>query len=106
MGEYAGCAEGVSIHDSTHPLTGSDDNYNARPMVTKPIVIGRNVWIGAKATILHGVTIGDNTVIGAHALVTKDIPANALVVGIPARVVRVIEPQEAESEPAASLARH
>ena len=52
------------------------------------IVIGRNVWIGANATVLPGVTIGDNAVIGAASVVTKDVPANAVVVGSPARVVR------------------
>jgi acetyltransferase-like isoleucine patch superfamily enzyme len=54
------------------------------------IVIGRNVWIGANATVLPGVTIGDNAVIGAASVVTKDVPANAVVVGSPARVVRSV----------------
>ena len=53
-----------------------------------PIVIGRNVWIGANVTVLPGVTIGDNAVIGAAALVTKDVPANSIAVGSPARVIR------------------
>ena len=53
-----------------------------------PIIIGRNVWIGANVTVLPGVTIGDNSVIGAAALVTKDVPANSIAVGSPARVIR------------------
>ena len=53
-----------------------------------PIVIGRNVWIGENARICKGVTIGDNCVIGAGAIVTKDIPANCVAVGNPARVVK------------------
>ena len=53
-----------------------------------PIVIGRNVWIGENARICKGVTIGDNCVIGAGAVVTKDIPANCVAVGNPARVVK------------------
>ena len=53
-----------------------------------PIIIGRNVWIGANVTVLPGVTIGDNAVIGAAALVTKDVPANSIAVGSPARVIR------------------
>ncbi len=55
-----------------------------------PIHIGRNVWIGAGAVILPGVTIGDNSVIGAGSIVTKDIPANAVAYGNPCRVIREI----------------
>ncbi len=53
-----------------------------------PIVIGRNVWIGSNATVLPGVTIGDNSVVAAASVVTKDVPENSVVVGSPARVVR------------------
>ena len=53
-----------------------------------PIVIGRNVWIGANATILPGVTIGDNAVVAAASVVTRDVPSDSIVVGSPARVVR------------------
>ncbi|HWV49805.1 MAG TPA: DapH/DapD/GlmU-related protein [Microbacterium sp.] len=55
-----------------------------------PIVIGRNVWIGANVTVLPGVTIGDNAVVAAASVVTKDVPENTVVVGSPARVVRTI----------------
>ena len=55
-----------------------------------PIVLGRNVWIGANVTILPGVRIGDNAVVAAAAVVTKDVPADAVVVGAPARVVRSV----------------
>ena len=55
-----------------------------------PIVLGKNVWIGSNATILQGVTIGDNAVIGAGAVVTGDIPADTVAVGMPARVVKHI----------------
>ena len=53
-----------------------------------PIVVGRNVWIGANATILPGVTIGDNAVVAAASVVTRDVPSDSIVVGSPARVVR------------------
>ena len=53
-------------------------------------VLGKNVWVGSNATILQGVTIGDNSVIGAGAVVTGDIPANTVAVGVPAKVVRDI----------------
>lgn len=55
-----------------------------------PVVIGRNVWIGSNATILPGVTIGDNAVVAAASVVTKDVPAASIVVGSPARVVRSV----------------
>ncbi len=55
-----------------------------------PIVIGRNVWIGSNATVLPGVTIGDNAVVAAASVVTKDVPENTVVVGSPARVVRTL----------------
>jgi acetyltransferase-like isoleucine patch superfamily enzyme len=55
---------------------------------TKPIVIEQNVWIAAAVTILGGVTIGENSVVGAGAVVTKDVPANSFVAGVPAKVIR------------------
>lgn len=55
-----------------------------------PVAIGRNVWIGANATILAGVTIGDDAVVAAASVVTKNVPAQAIVVGSPARVVRSV----------------
>jgi galactoside O-acetyltransferase len=55
-----------------------------------PVRIGRNVWIGSSVQILPGVTIGDNSVIGAGSVVTNDIPANVVALGIPCRAVREI----------------
>jgi acetyltransferase-like isoleucine patch superfamily enzyme len=60
-------------------------------MTSAPIRIGRNVWIGGKATITKGVTIGDNAIIGANAVVTHDVPMNAVAVGVPARVIKIRE---------------
>ncbi len=59
-------------------------------LIPKPIHIGKNVWIGSNSTILAGVTIGNHAVIGAGSVVTKDIPANMIAVGSPARVIRSI----------------
>lgn len=58
-------------------------------MVPAPVVIGRKVWLGAAVTVLPGVTIGDDAVVGAGAVVTKDVPANAIVAGVPARLIRM-----------------
>lgn len=56
-----------------------------------PVVIGENVWIGSSATILPGVTIGDNAVVAAGAVVTKDVPKNTVVAGVPAKVIKKID---------------
>lgn len=55
-----------------------------------PIIIGKNVWVGASATLLPGITIGDNAIIAAGAVVTKSVPANTIVAGVPAKVVRML----------------
>ena len=55
-----------------------------------PIVLGKNVWIGSNATVLQGVTIGDNAVVGAGAVVTKDVAANTVVDGVPAKFIKYI----------------
>lgn len=59
-----------------------------------PIVLGRNVWIGSNATILSGVTIGDNAIVGAGAVVTHDVPADTIVGGVPARLIKKIASTE------------
>ncbi|WP_042147819.1 sugar O-acetyltransferase [Paucisalibacillus sp. EB02] len=56
-----------------------------------PVVIGENVWIGSNATILPGVTIGDNSVVAAGAVVTKDVPENTVVAGVPAKVIKKVD---------------
>ncbi|MBN7797885.1 acyltransferase [Parahaliea mediterranea] len=58
-----------------------------------PVHIGRNVWLGDHATVLKGVTIGDNTVVAARAVVTRDVPANVVVAGNPAKVVKELDPE-------------
>ncbi len=63
-----------------------------------PVVIGKNVWIGSNATILPGVAIGDNSVIAAGAVVTKDVPENTVVAGVPAKVIKNINEGVDKSE--------
>ena len=65
-------------------------------MLPAPIRLGRRVWIGAHATILPGVTIGDNAIVAAGAVVTKDVPANVIVGGVPAAILKKIEDGEQE----------
>jgi len=75
-----------------HPL----DPDNRKAMIVKPIVIRRNAWIGAGATILPGVTVGENSIVAAGAIVSKDVPENTVVAGIPAKVVKHIQPNDIE----------
>lgn len=84
----------VTICDNNHGDT-SYDSVKLPPLERKmtsngPIIIGNNVWIGDKVTILSGVKIGDNTIIGSNSVVTKDIPAMSVAAGIPARVIKTI----------------
>ncbi len=76
----------VNLTSETHPL----DPANRGTVIPKPIVIRRNAWIGAAATILPGVTIGENAIVAAGAVVSRDVPANAIVAGIPAKVVKTV----------------
>ncbi|MER6033969.1 sugar O-acetyltransferase [Streptomyces sp. NPDC001835] len=86
IGEDCQIGPNVQLLTPTHPLEPQPrrDKLEA----ARPIVIGDNVWIGGGAIVLPGVTIGDNSVVGAGAVVTKDVPANVVAVGNPARVVR------------------
>lgn len=87
---------GVTIGDDAligHNVTLSTLNHDLDPAKRKdmrpaPIVIGKNVWIGAGSTVLPGVTVGDSAVVAAGAVVTKDVPENTVVAGVPARVVK------------------
>jgi acetyltransferase-like isoleucine patch superfamily enzyme len=90
LGDDVMLGPGVRLVSSGHPL----DPARRRHQVTAaPIVVGRNVWVGAGATVLQGVTIGDDAVVAAGAVVTHDVPPAVLVAGVPARVVKpVVEP--------------
>jgi len=76
----------VNLISENHPL----DPVTRRGMLCKPIVIKRNAWIGAGATILPGVTVGENSVVAAGAVVSKDVPDNIIVGGVPAKVIKSI----------------
>ena len=80
-------APGVYIVDSNHGIK-KGILMRKQPMVSKPVLIGNDVWIGAGAKILAGVKIGDGSIIGTGAVVTKDIPANSIAAGVPARVIK------------------
>lgn len=83
-----GCQIGHNVVFATlnHGIA-PEDRQNTYPA---PIVLGRNVWVGSNSTILQGVTIGDNAIIAAGAVVTKDVPADTIVGGVPAKFIKKI----------------
>ena len=89
-------AGGITIGDGTligHGSTVVTLNHGNDParradMTPAPVVIGRKVWLGASVTVVPGVTIGDGAIVGAGAVVTRDVPADTIVAGVPAKVVR------------------
>ncbi len=87
IGDEVMIGPNVSLITSGHPVAPSE---RREYVVAKPIAIGKGVWIGAGATIIGGVTVGENAVAAAGSVVTKDVPANTLVGGNPARVIRSI----------------
>lgn len=81
-------AELVSVRDHDHRFADPERPIRTQGATVAAVHIGDDVWIGSKATIMKGVTIGDHAVVGANAVVTKDVPAWAIVAGIPATVLR------------------
>lgn len=77
-------SHGSFTEDASAPDVAPDD----RPLVTKPTAIGNNVWVGEGVCVMPGVTIGDGCTIGANSVVTKSVPANTVVAGVPARAIR------------------
>ena len=92
IGDDVQIGPNVQLLTPTHPV--DPDLRRAKWEAGQPITIGDNVWLGGGAIVLAGVTIGDNTVVGAGAVVTRDLSANVVAVGNPARVVRTLEVRE------------
>lgn len=88
IGEDCQIGPNVQLLTATHPVDPVP--RRARLEGSSPITIGNNVWLGGGVIVCPGVTIGDNSVIGAGAVVTKDIPADVVAVGNPARVIRAV----------------
>ena len=98
IGDDTLIAGNVQIYDNiSHPLSPErrlrHDAFTLEE--SSPVVIGKNCWIGNQAIIMRGVTIGDNSIVAAGAIVTKSVPPNVLVAGNPARVIKSIEDQPA-----------
>jgi acetyltransferase-like isoleucine patch superfamily enzyme len=91
IGEQCIVADRVMLIDFDHNVAEVERPIRVQGIYKRDVRVGNNVWIGHGAQILRGVTIGDNAIIGASAVVSKDVPANAVVAGVPARIIRVRE---------------
>ena len=101
IGDNVFIGTGVSLVTPVHPLLSAERNMyeNERGVMTdreyaKPIVIGSNCWIASNVTICGGVTVGDNTVIGAGSVVTRDLPSGVFAAGNPCRVIRKLTKED------------
>ncbi len=97
IGDDVMCGPNVSLYTALHPLDHKQRNYRRRESgelydleYAKPVTIGKNCWLAGGVTVLPGVTIGEGCVIGAGSVVARDIPAHALAVGNPCRVIKML----------------
>lgn len=89
IGDDVLIAAGVLISTQNHGMDPeSERSYQRQPLTSAPVHIGNGCWIGERAVILPGVTIGEKSIIGANSVVTRDIPAYSIAVGMPAKVVK------------------
>ncbi|MGH2838573.1 MAG: acyltransferase [Thermoleophilaceae bacterium] len=99
IGRECVIADRVMLIDFDHGTVEVERPIRLQGIYKRDVRVGHNVWIGYGACILRGVTVGDNAVIGTNSVVTKDVPANAVVGGVPARVLRMRdEPKEMRFE--------
>ena len=90
IGNHVNLAQGITVTALNHNFEDASKRIDEQGISTKPVVIGDDVWIGANAVILPGVTIGSHCVVAAGAVVTKDVPDNCVVGGVPAKVIKKI----------------
>ena len=95
IGEQCVIADRAMFIDFDHGVVEVERPIRVQGIYKRDVEVGNNVWIGYGACILRGVRVGDNAIVGTNSVVTRDVPANAVVAGIPARVIRM---REAPSE--------
>ena len=88
IGHHVNLAQGITVTALNHNFADTNRRIDEQGISTRPVVIGDDVWIGANAVILPGVTIGRHVVVAAGAVVTKDVPDSCVVAGIPAKVIK------------------
>lgn len=91
IGEQCVIADRAMFIDFDHGMVEVERPIRLQGIYKRDVVIGANVWVGYGAAFLRGVTVGDNSVVGTSAVVARDVPANAVVAGVPARVIRMRE---------------
>jgi acetyltransferase-like isoleucine patch superfamily enzyme len=91
IGEQCVIADRSMFIDFDHGVTEVERPIRQQGIYTRECVVGSNVWIGYNACFLRGVHVGDNSIVGTNAVVTKDVPANSVIGGVPARIIRMRE---------------
>jgi acetyltransferase-like isoleucine patch superfamily enzyme len=91
IGEQCVIADRAMFIDFDHGVVEVERPIRQQGIYKRDVVVGSNVWIGYNACLLRGVRVGDNSIIGSNSVVTRDVPANAVVGGVPARVIRMRE---------------
>jgi acetyltransferase-like isoleucine patch superfamily enzyme len=94
IGEQCVIADRAMFIDFDHGVVEVERPIREQGIYTRPVEVGSNVWIGYGACVLRGVRVGDNSIVGANCVVTRDVPADAVVAGIPARVIRMRDAPE------------
>ena len=90
IGNHVNLAQGITVTALNHNFTDPNKRIDEQGVSTTPVVIEDDIWIGANAVILPGVTIGHHSVVAAGAVVTKNVPPHSLVAGVPAKVIKQI----------------
>lgn len=90
IGDEVSIAHGVTVMSSSHNFADTNIPINAQGITNAATKIEHNCWIGAKAVLVAGITIGEGSIVGANSVVTKDVPRNSVVAGAPARLLKVL----------------
>ena len=90
IGSHVNLAQGITVTALNHNFEDSDKRIDEQGVSTTPVTIEDDIWIGANAVILPGVTIGNHSVVAAGAVVTKNVPPHSLVAGVPAKIIKQI----------------